>query len=71
MSGNEVVVQNIKSAIARSGLKQKVVAERSGFTDQMLTDMLNGRKVIKAEFIPGLCATLDVTPNQLYGWEGA
>lgn len=66
---NEVVAKNLRSAIAKSGMKQKVVAERSGFTDQMMTDMLNGRKTIKADFIPKICQVLHVTPNELYGWE--
>lgn len=59
----------LREAIVKSGMKQKVVAERSGFTDQMMTDMLNGRKTIKADFIPGICRVLHVTPNELYGWE--
>ena len=63
-----VLVESIRSAISKSGMKQKAVAERIGFTEQMLTDMLNGRKVIKAEFIPALCAVLDMTPNQLFRW---
>lgn len=58
----------LRDAIAASGLKQTVVAERSGFTDQMMSDMLNGRKTIKADFIPRICRALGITPNELYGW---
>ena len=65
---NERMSENIKGLIAESGMKQKVVAERAGFTEQMMTDMLNGRKVIKAEFIPALCQALGVTPNQIFKW---
>ncbi|MCI5929334.1 MAG: helix-turn-helix domain-containing protein [Pseudoflavonifractor capillosus] len=35
-----------------------------------MTDMLNGRKVIKAEFILALCQALGVTPNRLFQWDG-
>lgn len=66
---NGIVAQNLREAINQSGMKQKVVAERSGFTDQMLSDMLSGRKVIKAEYVPPLCAVLGVTPNRLFGWD--
>lgn len=62
--------ETIKSLIAESGMKQKAIAERAGFTEQMMTDMLNGRKVIKAEFIPALCQALGVTPNRLFQWDG-
>ena len=62
--------ETIKSLIAESGMKQKVVAERAGFTEQMMTDMLNGRKVIKAEFVPAICLALGVTPNRLFQWDG-
>lgn len=69
MQMNGLAAENLRKAINASGMKQKVVAERSGFTDQMLTDMLNGRKTIKADFIPRICHALHVTPNELFGWE--
>ena len=62
--------ETIRGLVAASGMKQKVVAERAGFTEQMMTDMLNGRKVIKAEFVPALCQALGVTPNRLFQWDG-
>ena len=67
---NERMTENIKSLIAESGMKQKAIAERAGFTEKTMTDMLNERKVIKAEFIPALCQALGVTPNRLFQWDG-
>lgn len=64
------VRDNIRELITESGMKQKTVAERAGFTQQMMSDMLQGRKVIRAEFVPQLCAALGVSPNQLFQWEG-
>lgn len=61
--------ESLKSLIAESGMKQKVVAERAGFTEQMMSDMLQGRKVIKAEFVPAICQALGVTPNRLFLWD--
>lgn len=66
---NERMTENIKKLILESGMKQKAVAERAGFTEQMMTDMLNGRKVIKAEFVPAICQALGVTPNRLFLWD--
>lgn len=65
---SERMVESIKNIIEETGMKQKVIAERAGFTEQMMTDMLNGRKVIKAEFVPRLCAALGVSPNRLFEW---
>lgn len=65
---NERMVESIKSIIDENGMKQKAVAERAGFTEQMMTDMLNGRKIIKAEFVPRLCEALGVSPNRLFQW---
>lgn len=59
----------LREAIIASGMKKTVVAERSGFTVQMMSDMLHGRKTIKADFIPRICRALGITPNELYGWE--
>ncbi len=66
---SERMTENIKNLIVESGMKQKAVAERAGFTEQMMTDMLNGRKVIKAEFVPAICQALGVTPNRLFLWD--
>lgn len=61
--------ESLKSLIAESEMKQKAVAERAGFTEQMMSDMLQGRKVIKAEFVPAICQALGVTPNRLFLWD--
>ena len=57
--------ESLKSLIAESEMKQKAVAERAGFTEQMMSDMLQGRKVIKAEFVPAICQALGVTPEEI------
>lgn len=66
---SERMTENIKNLIMESGMKQKAVAERAGFTEQMMSDMLQGRKVIKAEFVPAICQALGVTPNRLFLWD--
>ncbi len=61
--------ETLKNLIAESAIKQKAVAERAGFTEQMMSDMLQGRKVIKAEFVPAICQALGITPNRLFLWD--
>lgn len=60
------IASTIRSVITKRGLPQKVVAERCGFTEQQFTDMLKGRKLIRAEYIPRIASVLGCTPNDLY-----
>jgi len=60
------VVVGIKKAMAAKGLYQKAVAERSGFTDQQFSDMLNGRKIIRAEYLPQIAKALGINIGDLF-----
>lgn len=60
------VAKGIKSEIVMKGMVQKAVAEKAGFTEQQLSDMLCGRKVIKAEYLPPIAAALGVGINDLF-----
>ncbi len=44
---NATVPQNLARIIKERGLKQSAVAQWAGYSGQQLTDMLNGRKIIK------------------------
>lgn len=70
MSNYEELVQNIKEIIRLSGLKQCLIAERAGYGKKEFSNMLNGRKTIKAGDIPGIAVSLGVTPNELFGFTG-
>lgn len=63
---NYPVADAIMNIIKYKGLKQKIVAEKSGFSAQAFNDMLNGRKMIKACDIPKIAKSLDVQPNELF-----
>lgn len=52
MEANEPFSSGLKLMIAKRGLKNLYVAEKAGFTAQELSDMLNGRRLIKACDIP-------------------
>ena len=49
---NVPVAFGISKAIKEKGFKQTYVAESAGYTPQELSDMLNGRRLIKACDIP-------------------
>lgn len=56
----------IKKLIHSKGFKQKAIAEKSGFTEQEFSDMVNNRKLIKADYLPKIAKALEVTPNDLF-----
>ena len=60
------IIAIIRNTIDSKGMKQVVVAERAGFTEQQFSNMLNGRKVIKAEYIPKIANALGVDVGDLF-----
>jgi len=56
----------IAAIIAQKKMKQSLVAKDAGITPQMLCDMLHGRRIIRPEYINRLCASLGVSPNDLF-----
>ena len=63
---NTPLSEGIRKIIAQKGLKNLYVAERADFTPQELSDMLNGRRLIKACDIPRLALPLGVEINEIY-----
>lgn len=63
---NSPLSKGIKVIIARKGLKNIYVAERAGFTPQELSDMLNGRRLIKACDVPKLAFAMEVKEGEIY-----
>lgn len=66
MDYNNILVMNIRKIINSQGLKQNAVASRAGFNQKDFSNMLNGRKIIKAEYIPLISIALGVDPNKLF-----
>ena len=56
----------VAKIIKRECLKQVCVAERAGYTAQELSDMINGRRLIKACDIQRLAKALGVTSDDIY-----
>lgn len=66
MNANEPLASGIAILIKESGLKQIAVANRAGYSGQEFSDMLNGRRLIKACDIPRIATALNKKPNDLY-----
>lgn len=63
---NEPVASGMRRIIAKKGLKNIYVAQKAGFTSQELSDMINGRRLIKACDVPRLATALGVEAGDIY-----
>lgn len=69
---NGIVAVRLKKAIRDNGIKQTVIAEKAQMTDQELSDMLNGRRIIKVIDLQKLLEVLEgfnVDANYLFDIE--
>lgn len=64
-SYNAVAPENISRIIEQKGLKQMFVARKAGLTSQQMTDMLNGRRLIKVSDLLKLSDVLGVGVDDL------
>lgn len=62
---NSPVAENIARIIAEKGLKQVHVSKKAGYSARGLSDMLNGRKLIKVSDLVRIAAALDVDAKYL------
>ena len=63
----EDVVRNIRKIMSKKGIKQGFVAEKAGFSDSDLSNMLNNRrKLIRIEHIPRIANALGVELSVLF-----
>ncbi len=67
---NAPAAGNISRLIKERGLKKVYVARKAGYAPQELTDMLNGRKIIKVSDVLRLVCVLGVGVGELYETEG-
>lgn len=63
---NEPFASGFKAVIAKKGLKKMYIAEKAGYTKQELSDMLNGRRLIKACDIHKLTETINTDIGDIY-----
>ena len=60
------VQRNLVRIIDEKDLKKKAVARRAGITGQALSDIIAGRKVIRADIIPALAGACGVEIPELF-----
>ncbi len=61
-----LVQGNLIRVIEEKDLKKKGVAKRAGITPQKLSDIIAGRKVIRADMIPALASACGVAITELF-----
>ncbi|PWM44035.1 MAG: XRE family transcriptional regulator [Clostridia bacterium] len=61
----EKIALMIKSIIKSQGKLQGPIAIKAGFTPSQFSNLLNGRKLMLAEYIPRIAKALGVTPNDI------
>ena len=64
MSGS--VAAGIDKIMKDNGYIQKVIAQKAGFTDQQFSDMLCGRKVIRADYLVPIAKAMRVSVQDIY-----
>lgn len=65
------IQEQIYSIMETKKMKQSLVAKSAGYSPRDFNNMLRKRKSIKPEDILPICAALDVSPNDLFGWNVA
>lgn len=61
-----IVQRNIIRIIDDKGLVKKKVAKRANMKPQALSDIMAGRKVIRADMVPSIASALGVGVNELF-----
>ena len=61
-----IVQANLIRIIDQKEMKKKSVARRAGLTSQMLSDILAGRKVLRADMVPALARAVDEPIPELF-----
>lgn len=63
---NAPLDRNVAIIAKKKGLKMAHIAAEAGLSAQELSDMINGRRLIKARDIPKLAYALKVTSDELF-----
>ena len=60
------VAAGIERIIRDKGFVQGIIAQKAGFTDQQLCDMLKGRKIIRADYLVPIAVALGVSVQDIF-----
>lgn len=59
---------NTKRIIQERGYKQKSIAKQLGYNEKVFSNLLHGRRVMTDADIIAIANGLQVTPNELFGY---
>ena len=57
-TSNSIVANRVREIIKEKGLTQTAIAEKAGFSTQEFSDMLNGRRLMRAVDIASIISAL-------------
>lgn len=57
---------NIRAIATAKGKTYRCIAKEAVFSPQMISDMLAGRKIIRAEYLPQIAKSLGVPISRLF-----
>lgn len=60
------VCERLKLYIKKNGYKQCAIAEKSGFTENQFSQILNDRRSISADDLEIICNAMNASPNDIY-----
>lgn len=60
------VCDRLRKYIDDNGLKQKVIAQKAGFTENQMSQILNGKRNISADELEIICNAMGTAPNAIY-----
>lgn len=63
-----LIADNVKRIIKEKCVIQSSVARKAGYNPKTFNNMLNGRKVIADHDVEAIANALNVSPNELFGW---
>ena len=58
--------ENLKAAIEASGMKQKFIAEKVGISEQLFSQMLNGKVKIDVDTFFAIAVVMRMSPSEIY-----
>lgn len=67
---NNPVSEKMLDLISKKGLKQTYIAEKAGYSPQALSDMVRGRRLIRACDILKIADALNIATDELFGRAG-
>lgn len=63
MNEKSIVVDVINNTITDLGIKQKIIAEKIGVSEDRVSRILSGKSKMLADEMINICVLLDIDPN--------